>query len=75
MKKFHSKGGWFGHAKAHSTARFKGAGFTGKKLAPHIKKEMKQTARGLARDRAVKAKHSRQSWQPHWRGDVKGSRV
>lgn len=29
----------------------------------------------LKQDRSIKAKHIRKSWQPTWRGDLKGSRI
>jgi hypothetical protein len=67
------KGGWYGDSAGHRKARYKGLGIRNWKA--HHKKTLRQTARGLKKDRAIKAKHTRSRGQPHWRGDLKGSRV
>jgi hypothetical protein len=75
MKKHttHKKGGWKGHGLAHQRAKLKSLGF--KNLKAHAKKVNKTTLRGLHQDKRIKAKTVRQPWQPHWRGDLKGSKV
>lgn len=66
-------GGWYGAGKAHQKAKLKSLGI--RSLKAHAKKVNKTTLRGLKQDKRLKAKTVRKPWQPHWRGDLKGSRV
>ncbi|MHA1835035.1 MAG: hypothetical protein ACTSV7_13750 [Candidatus Baldrarchaeia archaeon] len=62
--------GWFGEPRRHRLAALKGLRKRG--LKP---RKRRATKRGLALDRAKKAKRTRKPWQPHWRGDLPGKRV
>jgi len=62
--------GWFGEPRRHRLAALKGLRKRG--LKPRRKRA---TKRGLALDRAKKAKTVRKPWQPRWRGDLPGKRV